>query len=176
MSDFLACVAIEQGGYWITAGTVFVAVVILFVVGLCFQTLKAALGSPHSGIFVQLRDWAVAIAGPLSTLVLIIAMLLLLLIPIAGVWWIYDRFSDHYSVNFDAQGMDTLESMRLALKNDPNTHLTVIIADNLKPFNVQGTFDGACVADLFDAVCRAYPSDLRCSRSYETRTLTVSTP
>jgi hypothetical protein len=176
MSDFLGCAVIEIGVHWVAVGGLLVAVAIFLAIGLSVQVFRSVLGSPHSRIAVQVREWIVTVAGPMTAQVLIVVMMLVLLVPVAGVWWFYDTYADHYSVNFDAQGIDTLESMRLTLKNDPNTRLTVIVADKLKPFKVKGTFDGTCMADLFEAVCRAYPSDLRCSRSYTMRTLTISTP
>lgn len=176
MSDFVACVAIEQGGYWIVAGAVFVAVTLLVAIVLCVRAFRRALKDPHSKIAIIVRSWSIKAGGASSALVYILAIILLLVSPLGTLWLIYDRFADHYSVSVDARGADSLESIRLALNDDPNSRVTVVIPDRLKPFKVQGAFSGACVADLFDAICRAYQSDLRCTRSYRARTLNISSP
>ena len=66
MSDFVACVAIEQGGYWIVAGAVFVAVTLLVAIVLCVRAFRRALKDPHSKIAIIVRSWSIKAGGASS--------------------------------------------------------------------------------------------------------------
>lgn len=58
-----------------------------------------------------------------------------------------------------------MESVRITLAHDPNTHVAVQIAPAVKDFKVRGEFEGVCVADLFDAICRRYEVKMRHQKS-----------
>jgi hypothetical protein len=99
------------------------------------------------------------------------------LLALVAVGWVvylgYDKFRTAYSVSFDTAstpGMD-LESLRDKFQED--SRATIIVRDPAKKFLVTGRFEGACVQDLFEAICRRYVGQLSCKTSLLDRTLIV---
>lgn len=177
MGDFFACVTIEQGGYWVLGVGVFLMMVIIAFEFFCIRTLPGILKDRLSKIAIKIGEKInIELAGKVLSVLVIVLMFVITLAPLSVAWYGYGKFKDYYAVGIDAQGVDTVDSIRSYLSRDPRTHVTIVVDDRVKNFPVRGTFQGACVADMMDAIRRAYPQMLRCERSYMDRTLTITVP
>lgn len=174
MWDFMTCVAIEQGAYLVGGAAVALIIAIIGLEWFCVRLCLAVLKDGKSKLDLHIAEkFSIKTRGTISALAVMVVALGVAVAPLAGVWYLYDRYDDYYAVGVDARGVDTLESVRAAFATEPHTHVTVSIADNIKDFPIRGDFRGACVADLFDAICRVYSSRLVCRRSYSDRTVTI---
>ena len=174
MSDFVSCLAIEEGRFtmvFVAAALVTLLLVLVFVVPTLMNSFRSIFGDRQKKIKDAMIGKAETAHVALLSLV-VPAMWIALIIAIpALLWYVYVPSHDTYSVIIDAQGADTLQS--IAERYKAQTHVTIKIAPALKDYRVKGIFKGVCVADLMEEVCKTYSKDLRCSSNYSERTVTI---
>jgi hypothetical protein len=90
-----------------------------------------------------------------------------------GVYSAYGKVRDSYSVLFDTASTPGIELEALRDKFQGETQATIIVSDPAKKFVVGGRYEGACVQDLLESICRQYSGKLVCSTSLLKRTVTV---
>ena len=174
MSNFVTCLAIEEGRFtmvFVAAALVTLLLILVFVVPTLMNSFRSIFGDRQKKIKDAMIGKAETAHVALLSLV-VPAMWIALIIAIPFLlWYVYFPPHDTYSVIIDAQGADTLQS--IAERYKAQTHVTIKIAPDLKDYRVKGTFKGVCVADLMEEVCRTYSKDLRCSSNYSERTVTI---
>jgi hypothetical protein len=82
----------------------------------------------------------------------------------------YKSLRDNYFVALNTPGKE-LDELRNKYQND--THVTISIKEAAKKFMITGSYEGVCVPDLFESICRQYASQIFCDVSWRNRTLTV---
>jgi hypothetical protein len=65
----------------------------------------------------------------------------------------------------------TLEELRESYQG--GTQATITITDAAKKFSIAGSYEGMCVTDFFESICRQYSSKISCESSLIGRTLIV---
>jgi hypothetical protein len=104
-------------------------------------------------------------------------VLLLVLLVLVGAGYMvylgYDKFRNSYSVSFENASAPPITLDALRDKYQEETQATIIVTPRAKSFLVSENFDGACVPDLFEAICRHYNDKLSCRSSWTDPTLTV---
>jgi hypothetical protein len=106
----------------------------------------------------------------------IVRIVLFLLVVGGAVYLVYgqyDKFRNSYAVSFDTASASPVELEALRQKFQPDTQATITIREPAKKFLVSGRFDGACVQDLFESICRRYDGKISCTSSMLNRTLIV---
>jgi hypothetical protein len=78
-------------------------------------------------------------------------------------------------VAFDSPEVsNTLDELRVAFRGE--TRSTIRLDALASQYPVKGHFEGRCVADFFDNICRAHSKDIRCDIRSSTRSISVSRP
>jgi hypothetical protein len=89
------------------------------------------------------------------------------------LYWGHDKARSSFEVSFDTASAPPVDLDTLRDKFQPDTQVTITIRDRAKKFLVSGKFEGACVEDLFESICRHYNGKLTCDSSKLNRSLTV---
>jgi hypothetical protein len=90
--------------------------------------------------------------------------------PFIYVWWQYSEFKHTHAIAFHSPSIAVpIQQIRDRFQGE--TKITVQVSDRAKGFGVQGGYEGACVRDLFEAICRQYSAELSCP--YEARKMTI---
>ena len=169
MSQFAGCLVLEWGwGFLAWTGIVFFAVVGVLV--LIIKLVRKPTQAPSQPASVILEKLGVIITGEQAVFVAVI------LLAISAIGYVtykgYESFKDSYSVAVDSPEIG-VELQALRDKFQGETQATIIIRDAAKKFSVTGSYEGACVSNLFDSICRKYTSKLSCRTSWFDRTLVV---
>jgi hypothetical protein len=90
-----------------------------------------------------------------------------------GLIWGYEKVRSSFEVRFDTATAPPFDLDTLRGKFQPDTQVTITIHDRAKKFLVSGRFEGACVEDLFESICRHYNGKLACDSSILKRSLAV---
>jgi hypothetical protein len=85
----------------------------------------------------------------------------------------YEGFKESYSASFDTASTSGIELEPLRNKFQGDTQATIIVREPARTFVVNGHYEGACVQDMFEAICRQYAGQLSCETSLLRRTLIV---
>lgn len=176
MTDFINCLAVEQGGYFAAAIALLCVAFAVWMEYLCVRVFFAILKRGVSTVELKAGDKVVLnTSGPATALVVVVIAAAILLAPVGATWYLYKNFQDYYSVAIDVgQSNYTLDALRADMLHDPHTHVSILIADGVKGLRLNGKFEGMCVADLFDGVCRLHADKLRCATSSLDRSITIS--
>jgi len=165
MSQFGQCLVLEWGwGFLIGAGIGLI--VLCGILGLLIWFFRLRGGSKTS----KGSYHGVTIAGPI---VPFIASLAIIVAVGYGLYLGYDKFRTTYSVSFDTASGQSKDLGELRDFYQPDTQVTILVKDRARHFPVTGRFEGACVQDLFETICRQYSSKLSCDTSMLRRTVTI---
>jgi hypothetical protein len=166
MPQLARCLVFEWGfGF-------FVGLAVLFVLGLSLLLFLAwyfGLRRPARGVDqMGYKDFLVR--GPVVRWVFIVGV-----IVGAGylLYWGYDKFRTSFAVSFDTASAPPVELETLRNKFQEDTQATITIRDRAKRFLVSGKFEGACVVDLFETICRHYDGQIVCNSSKFSRSLAI---
>jgi hypothetical protein len=164
------CVIVEWGWQFLlfsVLGILVVAIILAWIIRLFVRNRSTQ--NVEFGFGKILAKFSESFAARLISAAVVLAI-------VGGViWLVYSKFEDFetkYSVAMDAQAVPvTLEEIRQKYRGD--TQATIIIADRAKQFSVKGEYEGACVADFIESICREYPSQLSCLISLSERKVSV---
>jgi hypothetical protein len=160
MPEVLWCVSLEWGWGFLLP-VLLVALVLIVFLG--FLMLKG--GSGHLSVAYE-KMKVMATGGPAN-----IGITILIVCAIGyGIYQSYNTLKDAYFVSLSTPGRE-LEQVRNDFQSE--THLVITVKDPAKKFVIAGSYRGACVADLFDAICRQYAAHIFCDTPIWKRTLTV---
>lgn len=166
MQELISCFAHEEGVASVIAfsvgagialillGTVFYVLLRFLVKGRPAQNWTFGFG--HGDSFIRTKGG--------STVILFLVFIILVFG--FALWFVpreLERFSEKYSVAFDASEKIPLKSVRDRYQRVTNTNIT--LEGNIESFAVKGRFSNDCVAELFLSICRQYNNDLICERN-----------
>lgn len=142
------------------------------IVILLWWFLRAALKKGQT-LSVTWKAIKVVISGLSSALLLgivvgvgsIIALIILIVVG-------YKIYGNSYYVAFSSPSVGVpLETLREKFQGD--TQATIVIADSAKKFLITGDYEGKCVRDLLQSICRQYSSRLSCKTDWRGRMVKV---
>jgi hypothetical protein len=90
-----------------------------------------------------------------------------------GLYWGYDKARTSFEVTFDRASAPPADLETLRNEFQPDTQATITIGDRAKKFLVSGKFQGACVEDLFESICRHYNEQIVCRSSKVGRSVAI---
>lgn len=182
MKRFIDCVILEEGGwdfFWILFGFLLIFCVAVGFLIFFFGLRKNQTGGGEESATLSHGETAVTTKGPSSTralLVILAAGLVMILTPIGTVYGfrkVYESFRETYSVVVISPA---IELERLREKYKGKTHAIIVVKDAAKTFPIAGGFEGACVPDFFDSICRQYATQISCDRIGDTLTIDLKKP
>jgi len=168
LPEFAGCLILEWGWGFLAGISVFILALIgalVFLIKRVGTSWRRRL--PPSEVVIE--KFGVRVTGAAVNIVVVVGA-----VGAIGyaVYKGYDSFKDSYSVAVDSptSGFE-LQSLRDRFQGE--TQATITINDHAKSFSVTGSYEGACVGDMFDSICRKYAPKLSCSTSWLHRTLVV---
>jgi hypothetical protein len=172
MSQFAQCLVLEWGwGFliWVGIGLLLLcgvlATLIIFF-GLRPRSKSGKLSSKSGKV-----GWHnFTLTGYIVNFVVFLAV-----IGVVGYGLIlgFSKYGTTYSVSFDTASGPSKDLGELRDWYQPDTQVTILIKDHARRFPVTGRYEGACVQDLFESICRQYNSKLSCNTSILSRTITI---
>ncbi|MGY3347168.1 MULTISPECIES: hypothetical protein [unclassified Bradyrhizobium] len=177
MSSFFWCIALEWG--W----AVLVAIIIT-PIAICagFGTLTWFICSwwfrrrkVQRSVEVSHGEWRIKIP---QTVILAIIVLFAFFAPIAGMVWLafskYEDYEKTLAVYTDLRtAPETLEEIAGYYRASTPVRIK-IISDAAKKVSIKGEYEGLCISDFFEKICRQYDSQISCELpSPGNRTLTI---
>jgi membrane protein implicated in regulation of membrane protease activity len=160
----LWCLFLEWGWwFWFPLIIAFLALFVLLI-----RFLFLIVQGGRNSLSVGYEKMKVIATGAGSTGIVITVILILL----AG-WAVYKGYNDlhdNYFVALNTPGKE-LDEIRNSFQNE--THVTISVKDAAKKFQIVGSYQGVCVPDLFESICRQYASQIFCDVSWRHRTLAV---
>jgi hypothetical protein len=138
----------------VTVAAIAIAALVFLYIGLSMVFQKELWEVRLSKI--KYKEWSLGLPAPLAVVALAIAL------AAADVGWLYEHFpSNNFSFG---QKEWTLAEVRERLQHD--SRVRIELQGNAAQFRLDKTrnFAGACVADVIDGICQAYPAQLRCDR------------
>jgi len=176
LAQFTGCLFLEWGwGFLILIGIgvlLFVGALVLLIklVGMPQAQLAGSGDGEQAGSGDgEVEAKGLTLRGPLVRVVLIVGAVVVIVYFISKG---YDGFKDSYSVAWDSPS-DGVELQTLRDKFQGDTQATIVINEPAKKFSVIGSYEGACVQDMFTSICRKYAPKLSCSTLWLKRTLVV---
>jgi hypothetical protein len=168
LAQFAGCLVLEWGWGFLTL----TGIGTLLFVGLLVLLIKL-IGmprTPQAASEEAFEAQGVKVSGSVVVRVVVI------LAAVGLIWYFiskaYDGFKDSYSVAWDSPSLGA-ELQMLRDKFQGETKATIIVNDPAKKFSVTGSYEGACVQDMFDAICRKYAPKLSCGTSWLHRTVVI---
>jgi hypothetical protein len=154
------CVALEWG-WWFCGPALLIAFAVLVWLAILVVRDVGTLSVSYEKIKVIAKgNGAVGVVVTAAIIGLIIY----------GVILGYRSLKDSYLVALSTPGRE-LEQIRNDFQGE--THVEISIKDSARKFVVSGSYRGACVPDLFEAICRQYASHIICRSSSWKQTLIV---
>jgi hypothetical protein len=176
MPSFLWCIALEWG-----VGFLVGAIIALLVIGI---GLGAVAWFVFSRWYRLRQDQEPAevgygdarIRGSQTLISAVFVFFVFLLPPISIGLIVYFKYEDiekAYAVNSDLRtAPETLEELADYYRASTPVHIK--ISDAAKKVSIRGEYEGLCVADFFESICRQYASQITCEPpSLWNRTLTI---
>jgi hypothetical protein len=140
-----------------TVLAVAVAALVFFCIGLSMLVKKDLWEGRLSKI--KYKEWSFGLPAPLAVVVLAIAF------AATDVWWLSYQFpSNNFSFG---QREWTLAEVKERLQRDSRVRIELQGDAAQFTLDKNRNFSGACVADVIDAICVAYPR-LNCERPNST--------
>ena len=123
---------------------------------------------------VNFGEWKIKVP---QTVILAIIVLFAFVAPIGGMgWYAFSKYEDYektLAVHADLRtAPETLEELAYYYRASTPVHFE--ITDVAKKVSIKGEYEGLCISDFFEKICRQYDSQISCEPpSPENRTLTI---
>jgi hypothetical protein len=160
MPEIIWCVSLEWGWGFLAPVLIVMAVLIVVIAVLMIKGGSGRLSVGYEKIKL------IATGGPVNIVITLLVAGAVSLV----LYQAYKTLKDSYSVALNTPGRE-LEQVRNDFQSE--THLVITVKDPAKKFSIAGSYHGACVADLFEAICRQYAPNIVCDASISKRTLIV---
>jgi hypothetical protein len=158
MPQLAQCVVFEWGlGFIITVVAMAFAVVVLIVFVIWIFGLHKSFKGASRLSFKSFQ-----VSGPAALCFIVPAAILALGY---AVYWTYGKIENSYAVTYDTATGSSIKLEALRDKFQGDTQATITVRDSAKNFLVSGRFEGSCVADLFQSICRHYEDRISCESS-----------
>lgn len=158
MNRFVLCHPLSSGSFWIYAVFLLLAVS-LFLVFLVLVIRTRRIGPQKESVILRYKRITFILKGPAVYLALcVVFVVLMFFYP-----WIDHRSGldvTPYPQHVDLNVKTSLKALRDKLEGFSNR--VIHLDPAIEELEIEGEYDGACVADLFYAICLRHPDKLSC--------------